>query len=284
MPLKAIAGTKATGHQKVTTFPGRPSPHVQARNSPGQTEQDMGEVLEGAVCGVDGCTPATSDHVRPASGAKATLAIEVISDAICPWCWVAKRRLGSAIAALAPNITASVTWRPFELNPEMPKAGVDRRAYRSAKFGSWQRSQVLDAQVAAAGRSEGLVFNHDKMERTPNTVDAHRLIWLAGQRGKQNDVVEGLFAAYFNEGRDISDQAVLADVGACAGLDRARILATLASDEGHADVRSELQRAINLHVSGVPTVLVDGVPLFSGAIRAELMEAELRKAAGHVRS
>ena len=114
----------------------------------------------------------------------------------------AKRRLDCAIAAISPDVTASVTWRPFELNPDMPKAGVDRRAYRSAKFGSWQHSQALDAQVAAAGRLEGLVFKHDKMERTPNTVDAHRLIWLAGQQGKQDVVVEGLFAAYFNEGRD----------------------------------------------------------------------------------
>src|ERR1700688_4488788 len=156
-------------------------------------ESGMDDVLEGAVCGVDGCTLAVLDHVDPASGAKATLAIEVISDAICPWCWVAKRRLDRAIAALAPDVTASVIWRPFELNPEMPRAGVDRRAYRSAKFGSWQRSQALDAQVAAAGRSDGLVFNHDKIERTPNTVDAHRLIWLASQLGKQAEIVEGLF-------------------------------------------------------------------------------------------
>jgi predicted DsbA family dithiol-disulfide isomerase len=249
-------------------------------------ERGMSDVLEGAVCGVDGCsTPTPLNHLGPASGAKTTLAIEVISDAICPWCWVAKRRLESALAALAPDITATVTWRPFALNPEMPKAGVDRRAYRSAKFGSWQRSQALDAQVAAAGRSDGLVFNHDKMERTPNTVDAHRLIRLAGQLGKQDVVVEGLFAAYFNEGRDIGDAAILADVGASAGLDRARILAMLASDEGQAEVRSESQRAVSLHVSAVPTVLVDGIPLFSsGALRTELMEAELRKAAGHVGS
>ena len=93
-----------------------------------------------------------------------------------------------------------------------------------------------------------------------------------------------MFTGYFNEGRDVGDPAVLADVGAAAGLDRAKILAMIASDEGLAEVRSELQRAMNLHVSGVPTVLVDGVPLYSGAIRADLMEAELRKAAGHVRS
>jgi hypothetical protein len=162
-------------------------------------ESGMDDVLEGAVCGVDGCTPAALDHVDPASGAKATLAIEVISDAICPWCWVAKRRLDRVIAALSPHVAASVTWRPFELNPEMPKAGIDRRAYRSAKFGSWQRSQALDAQVAAAGRPDGLVFNHDRMERTPNTIDAHRLIRLAGQERKQAEIVEGLFAAYFDE-------------------------------------------------------------------------------------
>src|SRR6266566_4102373 len=247
-------------------------------------ERDMSDLFEGAVCGVDGCTPAALDHFEPASRAKATLAIEVISDAICPWCWVAKRRLDRVIAAISPDVTASVTWRPFQLNPEMPKAGMDRRAYRSAKFGSWQHSQALDAQVAAAGRSEGLVFNHDKMERTPNTVDAHRLIWLAGQQGKQDVVVEGLFAAYFNEGRDVGDPNVLADVGASAGLNRARVLAMLTSGEGQAQVRSELQRAGNLRVSGVPTVLVDGAPLFSGAIRADLMEAELRTAAGHAKS
>lgn len=176
-----------------------------------------------------------------------------------------------------------IAWLPFELNPEMPKAGVDRRAYRSAKSGSWQRSQALDAQVAAAGRSDGLVFNHDRMERTPNTVDAHRLIWLAGQHGKRDAVVEGLFAAYFNEGRDVGDPAVLADIGASAGLDDARILAMLASDEGQAEVQSELRRAGSLGVSGVPTVLFDGVPFFSGAIRAELMETKLREAAGYVR-
>jgi predicted DsbA family dithiol-disulfide isomerase len=247
-------------------------------------ECGVSDVLEGAVCGVDGCTSAAFGHLGPASGAKATLAIEVISDAICPWCWIAKRRLDRAIAALAPDVTASVTWRPFELNPEMPKAGVDRRAYRSAKFGSWPRSQALDAQVAAAGRLDGLVFNHDKVERTPNTVNAHRLIQMAGHQGKQDDVIAGLFTAYFNEGRDVGDSTVLADVGASAGLDRARILAMLASDEGLTEVRSELQRAVNLRVSGVPTVLVEGIPLFSGAIRAELMEAELRKAAGRVRN
>ena len=272
------------GHREVTTYPQETESSYPGQSSLGQMERDMSEVLEGAACGIDGCAPVALDHFVPASGVIATLAIEVISDAICPWCWIAKRRLDSAIAAIAPDVTASITWRPFELNPEMPKGGVDRRAYRSAKFGSWQHSRALDAQVAAAGRSEGLVFNHDKMERTPNTIDAHRLIRLAGQEAKQTEIVEGLFAAYFNEGRDIGDPTVLADIGASTGLDHARIVAMLASDEGQAQVRSEVQRTVNLRLSGVPTVLVDGVPLFSGAIRADLMEAPLRTAADHARS
>jgi len=211
-----------------------------------------------------------------------SLEIEVISDAICPWCWVGKRRLDRALAALSPEIRATVTWRPFELNPNMPKEGLDRRAYRSRKFGSWEHSQALDAQVAATAKADGLDFRHDRMERTPNTIDAHRLIWLAWREGKQDPVVEGLFSAYFHEGRDIGASDVLVDVGSAAGLEAARISAMLASDEGRNEVAAELDRARRLRVSGVPTVVVNGRPLFSGAIRPELIEAHLREAASHV--
>lgn len=244
----------------------------------------MKETFEGAVCGTDGCS---TEDLNPLSAAPTTastsLMIEVISDAICPWCWVGKRRLESALAALSPDITATVTWRPFELNPDMPNAGLDRRAYRSRKFGSWERSQALDAQVAAAAKADGLDFRHDRMERTPNTIDAHRLIWLAGKEGVQNAVVEGLFSAYFHEGRDVGDADVLTAVGAEAGLDASRVAAMLTSDEGMNEVTAELDRATTLRVSGVPTVVVNGRPLFSGAIRPELIEAHLREAASHVR-
>lgn len=229
-----------------------------------------------------------TDDTQPARGnqtaAKATLSLEVISDAICPWCWVAKRRLDRALAALAPGIMASVTWRPFELNPDIPKAGLDRRAYRARKFGSWEQSQALDAQVTAAAQPDGLVFRHELMDRTPNTINAHRLIWLAGREGKQNAAVEALFAAYFHDGRDVGDTDVLIDIGTSVGLNGAQVSEMLASDEGLADVRGELDRARKLQVSGVPTVLVDGNALFSGAIRSELMEAHLRRAAEHAQS
>lgn len=242
----------------------------------------MTEFLEAAVCSADGC--ATDDNGVPVDRsvpASTQLTIEVISDAICPWCWVGKRRLDRALAALAPMLSTTVTWRPFELNPDMPKAGVDRRAYRSRKFGSWERSQALDAQVASAAKSDGLDFRHDRMERTPNTIDAHRLIWLAGKEGKQDAVVEDLFSAYFQEGRDVGASDVLVAVGSAAGLDPKRVSAMLASDEGLNEVTVELVRSIGLGVSGVPTVLVNGSPLFSGALRSELIEAHLLEAAGH---
>jgi predicted DsbA family dithiol-disulfide isomerase len=298
----ADALTHASSHSEVTVFarsvfaisqprsPGGdylfkrdcpPSSVLEIIESKGTIVTDL---QEGAVCGIDGCAPGDIGLTTQAStSVKKNLSIEIISDAICPWCWVAKRRLDRALASLAPDIVANVTWHPFELNPGMPKAGLDRRAYRSRKFGSWEHSQALDAQVAATAKRDGLDFRHDRMERTPNTIDAHRLIWLAGREGVQDDVVEALFAAYFHDGRDVGDAAVLVDIGAQTGLDRGRVDAMLASDEGLAEVNGALERAAKLQVSGVPTVLVDGVALFSGAIRSELMETHLRRAVGHAR-
>src|ERR1043165_1336635 len=130
------------------------------------------------------------------------LTVDVISDVICPWCWIGKRRLEKPIAAYDRQV--KVHWLPFQLNPTMPKEGISRREYRTRKFGSWERSLELDAQVAAFGKAEGIDFAFDTMERTPNTLDAHRLIWLADKEGNQDAVVEALFRAYFTEGRDIS--------------------------------------------------------------------------------
>jgi predicted DsbA family dithiol-disulfide isomerase len=148
------------------------------------------------------------------------LTVDVISDVICPWCYIGKRRLERAVAALAGRHEVRVRWHPFQLNPGMPREGMDRKAYRTAKFGSWERSLALDAGVAAAGAAEGIAFAFERIERTPNTLDAHRLIRLAGERGVQDAVVEALFRAYFTEGRDLGDRQTLLDVVAGAGLDR----------------------------------------------------------------
>jgi predicted DsbA family dithiol-disulfide isomerase len=193
------------------------------------------------------------------------LTVDVISDVICPWCFIGKRRLGKAITALAGRHEVRVRWHPFQLNPQMPKEGMDRKAYRTAKFGSWERSQALDAQVAAVGAAEGLVFAFDKMGRTPNTLDAHRLIRLAGREGVQGAVVEALFQAYFSEGRDVSDRQTLLDVAAEAGLDRGRAEAELDADEGLAAIRAEEAEAHHLGVQGVPFFIVNGKGALSGA-------------------
>src|SRR5262249_49350365 len=140
------------------------------------------------------------------------LRIDVISDVICPWCFIGKRRLETALAALDGSHEVGVRWLPFQLNPTMPKEGISRKEYRTRKFGSWERSLELDAKVIAVGETEGICFAFDRIERTPNTLDSHRLIWLAEREGIQDTVVEALFQAYFTEGQDLSNRQALLDV------------------------------------------------------------------------
>jgi predicted DsbA family dithiol-disulfide isomerase len=194
-----------------------------------------------------------------------TLTVDVISDVICPWCYIGKRRLEKAIAALQKQRDVRVRWHPFQLNPHMPKEGMNRKEYRTVKFGSWERSLALDVQVAAAGRAEGILFAHDKIERTPNTLDAHRLIWLAEKEGVQDAVVDALFRAYFTEGRDISRTAVLLDVVAEAGLDLKRAETFVNSDEGLAAIRAAEEQARRGGMQGVPYFLINGTLALSGA-------------------
>jgi predicted DsbA family dithiol-disulfide isomerase len=193
-----------------------------------------------------------------------TLTVDVISDVICPWCYIGKRRLEKAIAAFGRG-QVRVRWHPFQLNPHVPREGMNRKEYRTAKFGSWERSLALDAQVAAAGRTEGIPFDYAKVMRTPNTLDAHRLIGLADTEGVQDAVVEAVFRAYFVEGRDISQTTVLLDVVAEAGLDRGRAEAVLNSDEGLAAIRAAEEQAHRTGVQGVPYFLINGTLALSGA-------------------
>ena len=193
------------------------------------------------------------------------LQVAVISDVICPWCFIGKRRLEKAIAALDRQHEVRVRWLPFQLNPTMPKEGVSRKEYRTKKFGSWERSQELDAQVAAAGKPDGIHFASDRIERTPNTLDAHRLIWLADQQGIQDAVMEAIFRAYFTEGRDISNRQTLIDVVAEAGLDRHRAEAVLNSDEGLEAINEGEELSRRLRVDGVPFCIIDSKITLAGA-------------------
>jgi predicted DsbA family dithiol-disulfide isomerase len=199
-----------------------------------------------------------------------TLTVDVISDVICPWCYIGKRRLEMATAH---GGQVKVRWLPFQLNPTMPKEGISRREYRIKKFGSWERSQELDAKVAAVGREEGIHFAFDRIERTPNTLDAHRLIWLAEKQGVQDAVVEALFRAYFTDGRDISSRPTLLDVVAEAGLDRQRAESVQNSDEGMEALREAEGLSRRHRVDGVPFFIVNGKITLGGAQSPEVFLA-----------
>lgn len=203
--------------------------------------------------------------------------LDVISDAICPWCWIGKAHLDAALEELrADGLEFRVRWRPFQLNPDMPEEGVERDAYRAAKFGSLERSRELDAQVAEAGRAAGLGFRHDLMRRTPNTVAAHRVIRAAEEAGVQQAVVDALFRAYFQEGRDIGDAATLDNIAASAGLPG--MAAMLATDAHRDAVLAEDMAARRGGISGVPSFLMDRHLLFSGAMPGPRMAAAFRQA------
>lgn len=204
--------------------------------------------------------------------------IDVVSDAICPWCWIGKAHLATALGLLREEgLAFRVRWKPFQLNPDMPEEGVEREAYRARKFGSLERSRQLDAQVAEAGHAAGLGFRQELMRRTPNTVAAHRLIRFA-EGPAQDTVVEALFRAYFAEGRDIGDAATLAAIAGEAGLDAAAVAAMLAGEEGREAVLREDLAARNGDLSGVPSFLMDRYLLFSGAMPGERMADAFRQA------
>ncbi len=205
--------------------------------------------------------------------------IDVISDAICPWCYIGKRHLEGALAILEKqHLRFTVAWHPFQLNPDMPREGVDRAQYRLAKFGSAERSRQLDERITETAASIGLEFHLERLTRTPNTLSAHRLIRFAGQKGVQDGVVEALFDGYFCNGADIGDDKVLADLGEEGGLDRAEALAMLAGETGLKEVVAADRMARNAGIQGVPSFALQGHVLFSGAVPADEMAQAFRRA------
>lgn len=208
------------------------------------------------------------------------LRIEVFSDVVCPWCFVGKRRLEQALALVRRDhpgraIEVRVVWKPFELNPGLPPEGVDRAAYRRAKFGSLERSQLLDARLLAVGESVGIAFAFDKIRRTPNTFDAHRLLWLADSLGRQDALAEALFRAYFLDGLNVGDHGVLADLAEASGIPRAQAASLLAGRDGEAEVRTEEDRAWRSGIQGVPHFIIEGAGPISGAQNPEIIAAAI---------
>lgn len=193
--------------------------------------------------------------------------IDIVSDAICPWCYIGKRRLEQALVQ-SPQPDLEIGWRPFQLNPEMPAEGMDRQDYLRAKFGESAGGRNYD-RIAAVGRDVGIPFAFDKIKRTPNTILAHRLIRYATRVHLQDEVVETLFRAYFTEGEDIGHRATLVKLAAAAGLDRTTVDAYLAGAEDDDTIRAEDAFARQIGISGVPCFIIDRQYAISGAQPAE---------------
>ena len=198
------------------------------------------------------------------------LSIEVTSDFICPWCRIAEARLDVVLKTLPEDVEVEVNWLPFELNPDMPLEGMDRVTYRSRKFGSWDYSQKLDAHTEEAAAGDGVKFNYTAMKRVPNTRAAHRLIWLAGKTNMQTILIERLFRAYFQEGKDIGDHDVLADIASEAGMNRLNVKTFLAGHDGEAEVIQQEYCAQRNKINSVPSFNIGGVRV-SGAVSAEIL-------------
>jgi predicted DsbA family dithiol-disulfide isomerase len=207
------------------------------------------------------------------------LVVEMVSDLICPWCFVAKRRVERAAALLGKKV--EVHWLPFELNADMPVDGLDRRVYRSTKFGSWEQSQRRDAQVAAAGAEVGIAFRHDLMKRTPNTFRGHVLLAAALKQGLelQGKVAERLFHAYFVNGEDVGDPAVLLGIAREFGVSAISRVEDLDSPELVAEVKGA-ERKASVGVRGVPQISFGGRVLASGAQHEEVLAASIQEIQG----
>ena len=190
------------------------------------------------------------------SEADEVLTIDVVSDVVCPWCYVGEKRLEAALAE-APQPVA-LRWRPYQLDPTIPEGGLDRAEYMEKKFGKSGRLQSVHDNLTRLGADVGIPFAFDKIKRAPNTLDAHRLIRWANSAGVQGKVVDRLFRTYFVEGRDIGDPAVLIDIASECGLD-ARLVEKLLAEEADVDlVREEIAQAQAIGVTGVPFFIFAG--------------------------
>ncbi|MEM7189388.1 MAG: DsbA family oxidoreductase [Pseudomonadota bacterium] len=190
--------------------------------------------------------------------------LDIISDPICPWCYIGKANLDKAIAETGHN-PFDIEWRIFQLNPDMPPEGYDRKAYLEAKFGGPDRAKAIYGRIADAAAESGLDVNFEKIERTPNTMDAHRLIRWARTTGSQNALVEQLFHRYFEDGQDISDHDLLLDVAESVGMEREVVENLLSGDADRETLAEEDVSAREMGVSGVPCFIVGGRYVMQGA-------------------
>ena len=206
------------------------------------------------------------------------LQIDVVSDVVCPWCFIGKRRLEKALA-LKPDIPVEVRYHPYFLNPWVPREGISRDDYLTAKFGSPERYKGIAGRVADAAASEGLTYAVDKMKRQPNTLDCHRLILWAQSSGKAPAMKQRLMDLYFTEGADLSDREVLVQAAADIGMDPAKTRELLASDADVERVEAAANSAKDAGIDGVPTFILGGVAAISGAQAPEVLANAIEQVA-----
>jgi predicted DsbA family dithiol-disulfide isomerase len=209
----------------------------------------------------------------------APLTIDVVSDVVCPWCFIGKKRLEQALA-LRPDIPVEVRWRPYFLNDWVPREGISREEYLTTKFGSPERYKQIAGRVAAAAQAEGLAYNVEGIARQPNTLDCHRLILWARNTGDAGRMKQRLMELYFTEGADLTDREVLVQAAADCGMDAALTRDLLASDRDVERVSEEAARAKEAGIDGVPCFIFGGVLAVSGAQSPEILAQAIERAAG----
>lgn len=209
------------------------------------------------------------------------ITLDIFSDPVCPWCYIGKANLDRALEQIGDHPFV-VAWHPFQLNPDMPKGGTDRRDYLEAKFGGKMNAARAYAQVMEAGKAAGIDINIEGIERQPNTLDAHRLIHWAGLEGRQSAVVAALFRAYFRDGKDIGDAGVLADLAEGAGMNRAVTARLLASEADAEDIAARDLDARHKGVKAVPTFLVARHYVVTGAQPPEFWAKVARDLAAQI--
>lgn len=208
------------------------------------------------------------------------ITIDVVSDVVCPWCFLGMKRLESALASL-PEVKAEVRWRPFQLDPTIPPEGKERKAYMLAKFSDEARLQQVHANLVSLGAVEGIAFDFDAITVAPNTLDAHRLIRWAAASGNdvQDRLARSLFSLYFEQGKDIGDHAVLVEAARTAGMDAAVVESLLATDADRDDVTNEIVTASRMGITGVPCFLIDGKYAVMGAQDSATLADAIRQVA-----